>query len=147
MKRYFFIVCFLLTLTELKAQEVGLRVNNTTGSNVGIGATFFSENSQRLHTSVSFNKGFGIEALWDYMFNPFSENNATEALNFYVGTGLFTLISDPTEFGITAEIGAEYRFNEPPLVLGVDWRPQFEIIQEGAFRANSFGINIRWCFN
>jgi hypothetical protein len=56
------------------------------------------------------------------------------------------LIDDPFLFGVSGELGLEYRFREVPIAMGLDWRPTFYIVENTSFDAGGFGLNIRYIF-
>lgn len=124
------------------AQEVGVRFGDVTGGNVAIDGVFSLGEFTRVHADVSFGDGLGIDALWDFLYRPLGE----EAFYWYVGAGPYTFIGSDFKLGAVGEIGLEYHFNEVPLAIGADWRPYLEIIDNTSFGANSFGLNVRFCF-
>lgn len=124
------------------AQEVGLRFGDVTGGNVAIDAVFSLGEFTRIHADASFGNGFGIDALWDFMYRPLG----SEAFHWYTGVGAYTLIGSNFKLGAVGEIGLEYRFNGVPLALGADWRPYLEIIDNTSMGFDNFGLNIRWVF-
>jgi hypothetical protein len=48
--------------------------------------------------------------------------------------------------GILGEAGIEYRFRNAPIVIGIDWRPSFKLIDKTKFSVGGFGLNIRFVF-
>jgi len=133
----------IITLGIANAQELGLRFGQVSGGNIAVDGIFSTGQFSRIHADVSFGSGgVGIDALWDFLYRPLGD----EAFNWYVGAGPYTFIGDNFDLGIAGEIGLEYRFKGAPLVLGGDWRPYFEIIDETNFHAGGFGLNIRWVF-
>jgi hypothetical protein len=129
-------------LSQVNAQELGLRFGDVTGGNVAIDAVFQMGESNRIHADLSFGEGVGIDLLWDFIYEPLGE----EALHWYAGVGPYTFIGAPFALGAVGEIGLEYRFNEFPLVIGADWRPYFRLIDNTNLGVNSFGVNVRWVF-
>jgi len=124
------------------AQEVGIRLGNVNEGNAAVDVLFSTNKYSRIHTDVSFNNGLGIDLLWDFLFRPLEE----EALYWYAGVGPYTFIGDPFQLGVVGEIGLEYRFTGVPIALGIDWRPQFRIIDNTNFSVDGFGLNVRWIF-
>ncbi|MBS2099639.1 hypothetical protein [Carboxylicivirga linearis] len=124
------------------AQEVGIRFGDVTGGNVAIDGVFSLGEFTRVHADVSFGDGLGIDALWDFLYRPLGG----EAFNWYVGAGPYTFIGSDFKLGAVGEVGLEYHFNGAPLAIGADWRPYLEIIDNTNFGANSFGLNVRFCF-
>ena len=134
-----FIVSLVAGLAH--AQEVGVRFGDIVGNNVAVDAVF-GHKGNRIHADVSFGDGVGIEALVDLVMRPLQG----EAFYYYLGIGVFSWIGDPFSLGISGELGLEYRFNNVPIALGVDWRPSLRVIDKTKFHADRFGFNIRFVF-
>jgi len=142
MRKTLLIALFCLSIGTLSAQEVGIRVGNVIRNNAAIDMVFGTGNS-RIHADVSFgNNGVGVEVLWDLLYRPIGG----EAFHWYIGVGPAVSIDDPFYLGVSGEIGLEYRFNTVPIVLGVDYRPTFWVIEDTDFSARGFGLNVRWNF-
>ena len=66
---------------------------------------------------------------------------------FITGTALTSNAQEVgVRFGISGEIGLEYRFSSVPIAIGADWRPTLWVVGETKFGADSFGLNIRFVF-
>lgn len=124
------------------SQEIGARFGDALGNNVAVDAVFKTGKFNRLHADVSFGSGVGVEVLWDFLYRPLGG----EAFNWYVGAGPSALLDDPFYLGISGEVGLEYRFNNAPIALGLDWRPTFFIIEDTDFSSSGFGFNARYVF-
>ena len=142
MKKLILVLFITAMLTGLAtAQEVGIRFGDIVGNNVAVDGVFDFK-GKRIHADVSFGDGVGIEALYDFMVKPLEG----EAFYYYVGAGAFTWLGDPFALGVLGELGLEYRFNNVPIALGLDWRPSFRIINDTKFHFDRFGFNVRWVF-
>jgi hypothetical protein len=138
------IVLTLSSLSALQAQEVGIRFGNVNGNNVALDAVFALGDFSRIHADLSFgNGGVGIDALWNPIYRPIADSD----FNYYLGFGPSLFLGDPFRLGAAGEIGAEYAFADVPIVIGLDWRPYFILIENTNFDAGGFGLNIRWRFN
>lgn len=137
----------LFATISLSAQEVGIRFGNTAAAkqsnSVAIDGIFSAGEFSRIHADVSFGDGVGIDALWDFLYRPLGG----EAFSWYVGAGPSVFIGDDFWLGISGEIGLEYAFNGVPIVIGVDWRPTFWLLEDTEFEAGGFGFNVRYKFN
>ena len=143
MKKIILILALTLTLGGYSfAQEIGVRFGSLSGGNVAIDAVFSASKYSRIHTDVSFGNGVGIDLLWDFLYRPLKG----EAFYWYLGAGPYTQISDPFWLGVAAEAGLEYKFNQVPIAIGVDWRPQLSIIETTDFKVEGFGFNVRYVF-
>ncbi|HYQ58109.1 MAG TPA: hypothetical protein VEP89_12285 [Draconibacterium sp.] len=139
------------------AQEIGVRFGDVSAGNVAIDGIFSTGDFNRLHADLSFGDGVAADLLWDFFYRPLPD----EAFNWYMGVGPYLAIlnenvyysngtkKDDTNFNLGAafEIGIEYRFNDIPVVLGLDYRPALEVIDETSFHWGGFGLNIRYVFN
>ena len=134
-------VLMMLLAGITQAQELGVRFGDIVGNNVAVDGVFGFK-GKRIHADVSFGDGVGIEALYDFIIKPIEG----EAFYYYIGAGVFTLLGDPFQLGVSGELGLEYRFNKVPIALGLDWRPSFKIIDETKFHFDRFGLNVRWVF-
>lgn len=144
MKRIFLIATLaFFAIGFSNAQELGIRFGDVSGGSVAVDGVFSTGKFNRIHADVSFgNGGVGIDALWDFLYRPIGG----EAFNWYVGAGPYTFIGDNFALGAVGEVGIEYRFNGVPLVLGGDWRPGLQLIDNTDFFAGGFGLNVRWAF-
>lgn len=128
---------------ESNAQEVGIRFGNFIGNSVAIDGVFSLGEFSRVHADLSFGgNGIGLDALWNPIYRPIS----TSDFNYYMGFGPSLYLGTPFGLGVAGEIGAEYAFEEVPIVIGADWRPHFRLIEHTDFFANQFGLNVRWRF-
>lgn len=142
MKKYLALIVFsIISLTQLNAQEVGIRFGEMAGNNVAVDGVFSMGEFSRIHANISFGDGLGVEALYDFLYKPLGDG-----FNWYVGAGPSMLINDPFYLGISGEIGIEYHFNNAPIAIGLDYRPTFWIIEKTDFDAGGFGLNIRYVF-
>ena len=126
------------------AQELGVRFGGTNGAGgAAIDGVFSAGQFSRIHADLGFYRGgIGIDALWDFLYEPITD----ETFNWYLGVGPSTYIGDEFWLGASGEIGAEYRFPTVPIAIGLDWRPTFWLVSETKFGADSFGLNIRYVF-
>ncbi len=144
MKKLLLILSILFALiTVSTAQELGVRFGDVSGGNVAVDGVFALGSWSRVHADVSFGDGVGIDALWDFIYQPLGG----EAFYWYAGVGAFTFLGDPFQLGVAGELGLEYKFNNAPITLSIDWRPYLRIIDNTDFHAGSFGLNVRYVFN
>lgn len=129
---------------QSNAQEVGIRFGNMIGNNVALDGVFALGQFSRIHADLSFGgNGVGIDALWNPIYQPIS----TSDFNYYIGFGPSLYLGSVFGLGVAGEIGAEYAFEEVPITVGLDWRPNFYLIEYTNFYANQFGLNIRYRIN
>ena len=143
MQRIFFILLFVFLYLHLEAQEVGIRFGEMAGNNIAIDGVFGWKDS-RIHADISFGEGIGMDAVYDFVVQPI---NAVDNLYYYLGVGLTTLFGDEFKFGATGEVGIEYRFQNSPISLSLDYKPAIIIVETTDFLWGNFGINARYVFN
>jgi hypothetical protein len=143
MKKLVLALLFFGTANLASAQEIGVRFGDVTNNDVAVDAVFSSGKFSRIHADVSFgNNGVGVDALWDFIYKPL----AGESLKWYAGVGPSVVIDNDFLLGASGEIGLEYRFEEAPIVIGLDWRPTLWIVEDTDFHAGGFGLNVRYVF-
>lgn len=141
--KIFALILFLGGIASLEshAQEVGIRFGNVNGNDVALDAVFALGEFSRVHGDLSFgNNGVGIDLLWNPVYRPISDSD----FNYYLGFGPSLFLGEPFRLGAAGEIGAEYAFAEIPLIIGMDWRPYFILVENTDFNAGGFGLNVRW---
>ena len=138
------------------AQELGVRFGDVSAGSVAIDGIFSTGEFNRLHADLSFGDGVAADLLWDFLYRPLGD----EAFNWYMGVGPYLALLDENKYysdgrkdnetnfnlGAAFEIGLEYRFIDIPVVLGLDYRPSLEVIDNTSFHWEGFGLNIRYVF-
>ena len=143
MKKFIIVAALAIAaFSYSNAQEVGVRFGATAGNANGAIDFVMPFKAGRLHANLGFsNSGVGIDALYDFLYGEIGSG-----FHYYVGAGAFTLLGSPFSLGIVAEGGIEYRFEGAPIVLGIDYRPAFQILETTGFVGDSFGFNVRYVF-
>jgi hypothetical protein len=144
MRKIFLVFVLFCASQFVSAQEIGFRLGDVAGGNdAAVDGVFSLGKFSRIHADISFgNGGVGIDALWDFLYKPVDG----ESLKWYLGVGPSMNINDNFLLGASGEIGLEYRFQEVPIALGLDWRPTLWIVEETDFHAGGFGFNARYIF-
>ena len=143
MKKTLLILFTFFSIGTLSAQEVGIRFGGVNGGGGAAIDAVFGVGSSRIHADLGFySNAIAVEALWDLIYKPLGG----EAFNWYLGVGPSAVLGDPFSLGVSGELGLEYRFTGAPIVLGLDWRPTFWVIDDTRFGADSFGLNVRYNF-
>lgn len=127
-----------------KAQEVGIRFGNFSGSNVAIDGVFSLGKYSRIHSNLAFgNGGVGIDFIWDFWHQQIG---GEQSLSWYAGVGPTVFLANDFHMGASGEIGIEYHFTSAPIAIGFDWRPYFQIVDNTNFHADNIALNLRFCF-
>lgn len=143
MKTPIFTALFLILSSALFSQEIGIRVGDFTYSSVAIDGIVDFNDSTRLHGDITFGDGIGANLLYDFTVSNLDNSD----FQYYFGTGLSTFVGDPFILGVNGEAGIEYLVKNIPVTIGVDWRPQLNVITKTSLEILQFGINIRYRIN
>jgi hypothetical protein len=141
MKRLLLICSLSILAWTGYSQELGIRFGDALGGEVAIDAVF-GTGASRIHAMLGFGDGVGIEVLWDVIYDQLG----TSPLNWYLGVGPSARIGDPFLLGVAGELGLEWVIEGAPITIGADWRPALVVIEETDFRAEFFGLNVRYRF-
>ena len=95
----------------------------------------------RLHGNLDFADGIGVSVLYDWQIAVSNDKN----MIFYYGVGGRTFLGDPFSLAVVGEIGLEYRF-DIPLTVGIDYRPDLELVESDGGFDGYFGLNARFRF-
>ena len=122
---------------------LGVRLSNaspTLNNSVSI-KYFLPTRNAALEGLISFGSRFGVGGLYE-VHRPL---NATPGLKWYYGAGAYVgFSSGDTYLGPTGVIGLDYKFNNIPLNLSLDWKPELDIIPKVNFVPDAFGLSARF---
>lgn len=144
MKKALTLLLFLV-ITKINAQEIGIRFGNFKNKGIAIDGIVSFEDATRLHGDITFANDIGANLLYDFKVNHIDLGNLK--LQYYIGTGIHSYLSDDFTLGINGETGIEYLFKQTPITVGLDWRPQLDIITNTSLDIFKFGLNIRYRIN
>ena len=89
------------------------------------------------------NDGIGICALYEWHFPVTS----VEHLQWFAGGGAYTAYRDKTAFvGAAGIVGVDYKFQDIPLNISIDWKPELNVIESVGFEASGVGFSARFTF-
>ncbi|MEP7278648.1 MAG: hypothetical protein ABI813_08405 [Bacteroidota bacterium] len=136
-----------LSIASLHAQDyklgLGIRFSNAspTLSN-SVSVKYFIRENSAVDALVSFGGSrFGIGGLYE-IHTPL---NATAGLKWYYGGGGYIGFQDhDTYLGPTGVVGLDYKFENIPLNLSLDWKPELDIIPRINFVPDAFGLTARF---
>jgi hypothetical protein len=144
-------ICSGFAITSLQAQDgapdyklgLGIRFSNSspTLSN-SVSVKYFFNEKNAVDALISFGGSrFGIGGLYE-IHTPL---NATAGLKWYYGAGGYVGFQDhDTYLGPTGVIGLDYKFQNIPLNLSLDWKPELDIIPRINFVPDAFGLTARF---
>ena len=145
-------ICLLALLTIISiaatAQSyttaAGIRLGpNTAAISPGLTIKHFISDNTALEGIVGINNGLGICALYEKHFGI----NAVENLQWYAGGGGYAAFRNKTSsIGVAGIIGLDYKFDQIPLNISLDWKPELNIISKVGFEASAVGVSARFTF-
>jgi hypothetical protein len=68
------------------------------------------------------------------------------ALNWYYGAGAYVGFHNTSKFGGQAVLGIDYKFQNVPLNISIDWKPELNIISKIYFEPAALGFTARFTF-
>lgn len=151
-----FTLCLVITaclvgssfLNKATAQDykvgVGLRFSSadpTLSNSVSI--KYFLDESNALEGLVSFGSRFGIGALYERHL----QIGGIPAFKWFYGAGGYIgFESGKTYIGPTGIIGMDYKFENAPINLSLDWKPELDLAPKINFVAAAFALSARFTF-
>lgn len=132
---------------RLQAQDyktaLGVRLSSSDAYlNNSISFKYFLNESAALEGLVSFGDPVSIGALYE-IHKPLNVTN----LKWFYGAGAY--IGFPKAgiaLGGTGVVGLDYKFQNIPVNLSLDWKPELNLISSVEFRPGAFGLTARFTF-
>ncbi|MGG9962879.1 hypothetical protein [Ferruginibacter sp. SUN106] len=151
MKKLFLLLVVALAFSlNTKAQDesssykdaIGIRLGSSVPAiKNGITYKHFIGNNA-IEGILSFGDGVGICGLYE-IHKPLS----TENLQWLIGFGGYVGFNNSSSnVGAAGIIGLDYKFNQIPLNLTLDWKPELNIISKVGFEAAGVGFSARFTF-
>ena len=122
----------------------GLRLGpNSAAITAGFTAKHFLNERTAIEGIIGINDGVGICGLYELHYPIESINN----LQWLVGPGAYVAFRNKESFiGATGIIGLDYKFEEAPINITLDWKPELNLISTIAFESSGIGLSIRYTF-
>lgn len=138
-------ICCIAFSATAQAQDyrfgLGIRLsNNSPTINNSVTGKYFITERSAVEGLVSFGSRFGLGALLE-IHKPFS----TPGLSWFWGGGGYVGFQDnDTYFGPQGVLGLDYKFNNVPINLSVDWKPELDILPSINFVPDAFALSVRF---
>ncbi len=149
MKKILLVCCLISTISVAsKAQSyttaAGIRLGpNSAAITAGFTIKHFLNEKTALEGIVGVNNGLGICGLYELHFPIESVKN----LQWFAGGGGYVAFrSSTTSIGAAGIVGLDYKFEEIPLNLSLDWKPELNIISQVGFEGSGLGLSARYTF-
>jgi hypothetical protein len=155
------VVCFFSI--SLKAQEyktaVGIRLGpGSPAVSGGFTVKHFMDEKHAVEAILGINGGIGLCGLYEW-HQPIP---TVEHLQWFAGVGGYaayrnnTMVipeenstgykSNTAYVGAAGIIGADYKFQDIPLNISIDWKPELNFIENVGFEASGVGFSARFTF-
>ena len=122
----------------------GIRLGpNSAAITAGFTIKHFLNEKTAVEGIVGINNGFGVCGLYELHFPIEAVNNLQW---FAGGGGYFAIRSSTTFVGAAGIVGLDYKFDEIPLNVSLDWKPELNIISQVAFESSGIGLSVRYTF-
>ena len=154
MKKQFLLTAFaaLIFISTTSAQSMGRTYKTALGikflDGAGISLKHFLNERDALEGIAYFwSHGTRITGLYELHFDI----DGAPGLKWYVGPGAHIGLynykyGDGAYVGIDGVLGLDYKVNNAPLNLSLDWQPSFEFGDGRGFAGNWGGFGIRYTF-
>src|SRR5882757_913794 len=108
-----------------------------------VSVKYFMDESNAVEGLVYFGNRFGIGGLYE----KHQLIGATPAFKWFYGGGGYVGFQDgQTWLGPTGVVGLDYKFQNAPLNLSLDWKPELDIIPKINFVPDAFALTARFTF-
>jgi hypothetical protein len=135
----------LFSFQQLSAQDyrlgLGVRLSNSIPTlNNSVTGKYFITEKNAVEGIISFGSRFGLGALVE-IHNPLD----IEGLKWVYGAGAYLGFEDKKTFlGPTGILGLDYKFDDVPINLSLDWKPELDIIPDINFVPDAFALSVRF---
>ena len=142
-----FCLISLITLAS-KAQDyktaAGIRLGpNSAYITAGLTIKHFLNEKAAIEGIVGLNNGLGICGLYEIHF-PI---DAVKNLKWFAGAGGYVAFrSSSTYVGGAGIVGLDYKFEDIPLNITLDWKPELNLIGGVRFESSGLGLSARYTF-
>jgi hypothetical protein len=140
----FFVALATFTQAQNYKTAIGVRLGpNTAAISGGFTIKHFINENTALEGIIGVNNGLGICGLYEKHFNIEAVNN----LQWFAGFGGYVAFNSSNTFvGGAGIVGLDYKFEEIPLNISLDWKPELNIISKVNFESSGVGLSARFTF-
>lgn len=150
-----FIILILIFLISLntRSQDYDIGLGIKAGMAPGVSAKYFLTTNGALEGIATFRwGGVNVTGLAEFHVPVFD----TKGMTFYYGGGIHLGVWDSGKaidrpdtgskfnFGIDGIVGLEYAFFRVPLSLGLDWKPNFNIVTDSRVIMDEISFVVRY---
>lgn len=124
---------------------LGLRLgSNTPYVAPGISGKYFLKDDQAVEVIFGWNDGVSFCGLYEW-HKPVARERG---LNWYAGAGAYASFRfNSGNFGVAGVAGLDYQFEEIPLYIALDWKPELNLLSSMRFEPSGVGLTIRYAIH
>jgi hypothetical protein len=147
------IFCYSTVQAQDYQTALGVRLSSSSAMvNNSISIKHFISEKSAIEGLLSFGDPLAIGALYE-LHKPL----AASGLTYFYGAGGYIAFlkkvntntnkttTDPN-FGAQGVLGLDYKFNNIPLNISIDWKPELNIVSDINFEPAAIGFTARFCF-
>ena len=147
-KTLFFTSVLLIFSIALNAQEyktaAGIRLGPSSPAiTSGFTVRHFLDESHAIEGILGINDGIGFCGIYQW-HHPVE---TVPHLTWFLGAGGYAAFRNDEAFiGGAGMVGLDYKFEQIPLNLSIDWKPELNLIESVGFEAAGVGFSARFTF-
>ncbi len=120
---------------------IGARFTNAQATvNNSISFRYFLNENKALEALVSFDP-LSIGGLYE-VYRPLG----AAGFQWFFGGGGYVSFNNDNVIGAMGIVGLDYKFQNIPLNLSIDWKPELNLVKDVGFEAATVGLGIRFAF-
>ncbi|WP_443947559.1 hypothetical protein ACJVDH_10680 [Pedobacter sp. AW1-32] len=129
-------------LAQNNEMDLGLRIGmGRSNIKTGISGRYFLDKDVAVEGILSLSGSGGV-ALFGQKYFPIDNG-----LRFFAGGGAYLGFSSRNLLGISGMAGIEYQFEEYPLSVSFDWKPELNLIDHARFNGVPVALTARYRIN
>ena len=136
----------IISFHNVNAQEyktaLGIRLSsNPAVVSSGITFKYFLNEKAAIEGLLTFNDPVAIGALYE-IHNPIG----TPGLQWFFGAGAYVGFNTIANLGAMGIVGLDYKFQNIPINISLDWKPELNLIESVYFEPAAIGFSARFTF-
>ncbi len=151
MKKSLLVTLFLIIVISASSQEYMKALGIRVGSAAGVSCKIFLKSDQAIQGILDLDiikkDKIKIKTTGAYLFHF---NVDVDGLSLFAGPGVSAgiYLVKPSGFMMSLDgmLGIEYKFQQSPIVLAIDWNPKIQMIKDPGFKSNNFGVTLGFIF-
>jgi hypothetical protein len=141
------LLVFMFSAHRLQAQEykmaIGVRLSSAQATvNNSVSFRYFLSEGRALEAMASFDPG-AIGLLYE-VYHPLGN---APGFQWFFGGGGYAAFKGHNVLGAQGVVGLDYKFQQIPLNLSLDWKPELNLVDNVNFEAAAVGLAVRFTFH